>query len=243
LLMRTTHADALHQAGRREEALKLFQTAEAMQVDWQSEYPLLYSLQGFQYCDLLLAGPERAVWATHLGQAGATTSSGHLAALDDVQSRAAQTLEWVTGRLGLLDIALDNLSIGRAAFYRAVADSGGRATPGATALDGARQHMDAAVDGLRQAGRQDFIPRGLLSRAWLRFVEGDPDGARADLNDAWEIAERGPMPLHMADILLYRARLFQDRDALEDAAKLIEEIGYGRRQEELEDARKAAEDW
>ena len=30
-----------------------------MQVDRQPDYPLLYSLQGFQYCDLLLAEAER----------------------------------------------------------------------------------------------------------------------------------------------------------------------------------------
>ena len=240
---RTAYADALHQAGRREEALKLFQEAEAMQAEWQPKYPLLYSLSGFLYCDLLLVCPERAAWAIHLGQAGALTSSADLAAVDDVQQRAAQTLVWATGRLGLLDIALDHLSIGRVALYRAVAGSGGEATPEATALDVARQHMDAAVDGLRRAGRQDHIPRGILFRAWLRFVGGDPDRARADLDEAWEIAERGPMPLFMADILLYRARLFRDRDALEDAAKLIEETGYGRRKEELEDARKAAVGW
>ena len=30
----------------------------------------------------------------------------------------------------------------------------------------------------------------------------------SDLDEAWEIAERGPMPLFLADIHLYRARLF-----------------------------------
>ena len=43
-----------------------------------------------------------------------------------------------------------------------------------------------------------------LERAW----RGDLSGARADLDEAWEIAERGPMPLFLADIHLYRARLF-----------------------------------
>jgi len=47
-------ADALHQAGRLPEAETLFQEAERMQKEREPEYPLLYSLQGFQYCDLLL---------------------------------------------------------------------------------------------------------------------------------------------------------------------------------------------
>jgi len=45
--------------------------------------------------------------------------------------------------------------------------------------------------------------RGLFTRAWLRAVQGQPD-----LDEAWEIAERGPMPWFLADIHLSRARLF-----------------------------------
>jgi tetratricopeptide (TPR) repeat protein len=56
------YADALHQAGRRDEAEARFRKAEAMQAGDQPEYPLLYSLMGFEYCDLLLAAAERAAW-------------------------------------------------------------------------------------------------------------------------------------------------------------------------------------
>ncbi len=51
------------------------------------------------------------------------------------------------------------------------------------------------------------------------------------------------MKLHMADIHLHRARLFRDRTALEAAARLIEETGYHRRDEELRDAQEAAQHW
>ena len=61
---RTTHADALHQAGRRAEAEARFREAEQMQAESQPDYPLLYSLPGFRYCDLLLAAAERAAWQT-----------------------------------------------------------------------------------------------------------------------------------------------------------------------------------
>jgi hypothetical protein len=81
--------------------------------------------------------------------------------------------------------------------------------------------------------------RSASSPAPGRFAEGDPDAAKADLDEAWQIAERGGMRLHMADILLHRARLFRDRVALEAAARLIEETGYHRRDEELADAREA----
>jgi hypothetical protein len=111
------------------------------------------------------------------------------------------------------------------------------------------------MTGLRRAGDQSDLPRGLLTRAWLRAITGPhtgPDSAQADLDEAWDIAERGPMRLHMADIHLYRARLFfreaqypwESPEAdLAAARELIERCGYGRRREELADAEAALAQW
>jgi hypothetical protein len=65
---RTAHADALHQAGRRDEARRRFEEAETMQVEREPSYPRLYSLQGFQYCDLLLFEAEHAAWRETLAR-------------------------------------------------------------------------------------------------------------------------------------------------------------------------------
>ena len=70
----------------------------------------------------------------------------------------------------------------------------------------------------------------------MRCLLGERDAARGDLDEAWEIAVAGPMPLFMAEIQLYRARLLGDRSALVEARRLIETYGYGRRLGELEDA-------
>src|ERR1019366_7972643 len=43
---RTIYADALHQAGRRDEAEARFREAEELQAERQPDYPLLYSVQG-----------------------------------------------------------------------------------------------------------------------------------------------------------------------------------------------------
>jgi hypothetical protein len=37
----------------------------------------------------------------------------------------------------------------------------------------ARRHLDAAAEGLRKAGREDQVPRGLLARAAFRRDTGD----------------------------------------------------------------------
>ena len=108
------------------------------------------------------------------------------------------------------------------------------------------------MDGLRRAGDQVRLVHGLLSRAWLRIAEGNPAGAQADLDEAWQRAERGPMRLHLADIHLHRARLFHGvtpypwespHADLAAARTLIEQCGYGRRREELADAEAAARAW
>ena len=60
IVCRTTHADALHQAGRIAEAAALFAKAEDMQAKLQPGLPKLYSMRGTQYCHLLLARGELA---------------------------------------------------------------------------------------------------------------------------------------------------------------------------------------
>jgi tetratricopeptide (TPR) repeat protein len=233
MAMRTTQADALHQAGRRAEALALFREAERLQVEWQSDYPLLYAIQGFRYCDLLLADAERAAWPG--GRAGRTMEVLALL-LREIEERAATTLGWaIKASEDLLSVALDHLTLGRTRLYAAILEG--------TSPTLAGSEIEQAVSGLRSAGQCDELPKGLLTRAWLRSLEGDPDGARADLEEAQEFAERGPMPLYLADSHLHRARLFRDRESLAAARVLIVKHGYGRRKEELADAEEAAKSW
>jgi len=48
----------------------LFREAEQMQLEDQPHYPLLYSLPGFRYCELLLAAAERAASQRVLASGG-----------------------------------------------------------------------------------------------------------------------------------------------------------------------------
>ncbi len=246
-VLRVTVGNALHQAGRRPDAEGCFREAERMQAERQPEYPLLYSLQGFLYCDLVLTEAERAAWQMGRRTEDREQKTALVEACRAVEQRATQTLKWAEeADSSLLTIALDHLTLGRAALDAAIL--------GDSSLTPCHLSLDAAVDGLRRAGTTHHIPRGLLTRAWLRFLEGDRDGARADLDEAWEVAERGSMKLHTADIHLYRARLFGSLKCkvgnveypwesaqadLAAARKLIEQCGYGRRKEELGDAEEA----
>ena len=219
---RTTLADGLHQAGRLTEAEAAFREAEEMQKENQPQSPLLYSLRGFQCCDLLLGQGQYR----------------------EVQGRAGQTLEWVTTQNWLLDIALNHLSLGRAHLLQARQEGTGpsaefipsEAEGLRTSFAQAAVHLERAVDGLRQAGTQHELPRGLLARAELRRVTGSLDRARADLEEALSIATRGGMRLHEADCHLEYARLHlaygeqeKARGSLAQAKGMVEEMGYHRR--------------
>jgi len=251
VINRTTHADALHQAGRRAEAEERFREAEKMQADSWPEQPVLSSLQGFLYCDLLVVAAERAAWQAILSLTSKSiTVDSAVSDCRAVSRRVATTIKIAQHNNWLLDIALDHLTLGRTALYSAILDRSNSNLP--TAIS----EISAAVDTLRRAGTQHRFPTALLTRAWLRGLTGTltgsagspqtgPGSAKEDLDEAWEIASRGPMLLFMADIHLHRVRLFfrespypwQSPEAdLKAARALIEKCGYWRRKEELEDA-------
>ncbi|HVF61645.1 MAG TPA: hypothetical protein VNJ70_17705 [Thermoanaerobaculia bacterium] len=232
-ITRTALADALHQAGRWEESATAFREAEAIQVKMQPVYPRLYSVQGYQYCDLLLG---RAEPEDGSGLEGAGTP--YRKACEKVRERAIELVrlgQQFLGRgLGLLDTALGHLCLGRACLGLALTASAARD------FRPAAEHLDRAVDGLRQAAQEDDLPRGPLARAALRRLASDFPAAAADLREVQEIAERGSMRLHEADAHLEWTRLHlatgdpaAARPHLDRAAELVRACGYGRREREV----------
>jgi tetratricopeptide (TPR) repeat protein len=217
-LNRTTLADVLHQTGRLTEAAAEFQIAETLQQANQPQFPLLYSLPGFRYCELMLSQRQ----------------------FQNVQTRAAQTLEWSKKYLGLLDKAFDQLALGRAHLGLAQQGNGTAQGESALYLVQSAGWLHRAVDGLRQAGHQQYLPLGLLARAaWARMTQ-DYDRAHRDLAEARSIATRGEMRLHLTDYHLEAARLAlaqhdpaTAREHWLHAQTLINETGYHRRDGEL----------
>ncbi|MHC4156368.1 MAG: SEFIR domain-containing protein, partial [Planctomycetota bacterium] len=138
MVSRTALADALHQAGDVAEARRLFEEAERMQQENQPEYRYLYSLQGYQYCDLLVS----------LGEYG------------EVKERIKKCFEWRSPSDSLLDIALEHLALGRTWLAEAasarrqkteVSGQKGEDRETEEKLEEAGKWLDEAVDGLRKA--------------------------------------------------------------------------------------------
>ncbi len=228
---RTTHADALHQAGDTAAALALFREAEQLQQEHQPSYPRLYSLRGLRYCDLLLAQGSTA----------------------EVLGRAKEMLDG-SAQDGLLEVALYQLILGRAHLQQILLPS----TSGRGAGGEGLHWLDQAVAGLRAAGEQRFVPLGLLARAALHRHTRDFARAQQDLQEVFDIADGSGMRLHLTDYHLEMARLLvaEEKEGvcntplqgtadvgaycirplqyhITEAERLIAATGYHRRDKEL----------
>ncbi|MEK7817962.1 MAG: hypothetical protein AAB281_06905, partial [Actinomycetota bacterium] len=216
MINRNTHADALHQVGDLQEAAHLFADAERIQQEKQQRYRFLYSLSGFRYCDLLMG----------------------IGRMEEVLERAKFMKERSAAdlRTPILSVAIEILILSKAHALLAQTD------PGSKHPQHAATYLDQAVEGLRKAGRQDYLPRALLARAaWHRHTQAE-QAAEADLAEVWDIAEPSGMKLHLCDYHLEMSRLRhaqgnlpEAKTHLQAAAKLIEETGYHRRDKELAD--------
>ena len=209
VIWRTVRADALHQLDQMSDARARFAEAERMQAEWQPHCPLLYSLQGYLYCDFLIAEEEA----------------------DDVLRRAEQTLEWATKLRYLLDIGLDHLSLGRAHMAISPPDPAAAEEHLRAAVDGlraagqaeflpcgllARAEFHRSQDNLDLAQRDLDEVRTIVRRTGMRLFE-----ANLELEQArWHLAKN-------------------DRDsariALDKVKDLVESMDYGRRRPEVED--------
>ena len=118
--------------------------------------------------------------------------------------------------------------------------------------------LEQAVAGLRAAGDQTDLPRGLLARAELYRHTRDFARARQDLQEVFDIADGSGMRLHLTDYHLEMARLLvaEEKEGvcntplqgtadvgaycirplqyhITEAARLIAATGYHRRDKEL----------
>jgi hypothetical protein len=208
-ISRAAQADALHQAGRIAEAAAAFEEARKFQQEHEPTFSSLYSLPGFQYCDLLL-DQER---------------------VQEVNENATRSLDLAERKNWLLEMALDNLSLGRACL---AADD--------VNVTQAAGFVHRAVEGLRQAAHLEFLPRGILARAELYRITRDWGRAERDLAEVLRIATRSGMGLYLADYYLESARLQLARGKKDKARghwttarDMIDDMGYHRRDKEVDE--------
>ncbi len=203
-------ADALHHTNEISQSLHIFKEAEIMQKERLPKYSYLFSVRGFKYCDLLI-------------------NQGNFR---EVINRAEQLFKIGNRDNVLLEMALGNLYIGKTYLLQAQEQ-------GSKDFTQAEAYLHQAVDGLVKARQQQYFPLGYLARAALFRIKKEFANAHADLDEVFEIADRGEMKLHLTDYHLESCRLCLAENKPEDAKKhlaaakeLIEKTGYHRRDKE-----------
>jgi tetratricopeptide (TPR) repeat protein len=213
IVSRTSLATTLHRQGDLAAALKQFEAAEKIQREWQPEYSKLYSLQGAEYCALLLDL--------------ATDTTAREAVLD--RGRYGLKISIDEDEKDLLSIALDYITIASALFAL-------------NRFDQASDEFDQAVSWIRKANQINLMQEFLLERAKFHRQQKDFKQSQTDLDEAQEIIDRCGMKLYAVDAALLRGHLNLDQNKTaqpeyETAKKWLEKTGYHLRDGELEELR------
>ncbi len=240
IVAHSVRGHARHQYGDHTGATTDFTHAETLQTQQRPDQPTLTSLRGFRYCELLLADTELAAWHHHLHP---TTPPDHThqPTTTNATQRAHTARTIAEANNWLLDIGLAALTTTRATLYHHLLTH--QPLPHHLTHD-----ANHTVTTLRNAGQQDYLVPALLTRAWIHAHNHNHTAAHTDLDDAWDLANQGPMPLHQTDTLLHRTRLYATHHPypwtnphtdLHHAQHLITTTHYHRRQPELDHARVA----
>ncbi|MGQ4481583.1 phosphorylase family protein [Streptomyces sp. SAS_276] len=232
---RSCLAEVYFMAGKIRRARDLFTEAEAIAAEQAAKPPFLYSQNLYRYGYFAI---ETGGAATLLANAEHDPGWGLNGDDSSQLSRAIRRLVLGAARRSLVEQgALDREQL---------------ATAGA-------QVDDAIVD-LRGVGYTDYIVRGLLERAHLLRIRGNPEdyaSALDDLDEALIETTRGSMKLLTADVYLQQAAChlsawpsmtFDQRpamrthlaDTLTEADQRVWDLGYGRRDTMLDELKQQA---
>jgi tetratricopeptide (TPR) repeat protein len=246
--------------GQFEAAKATFQEAEGLQRHADPERPMLHSVLGYMYGELLLDHLE--------GQVGGLTAVQFRQAWGELRRRIRRALTLAEQDALPRDIGLLHVSMGRLyilAWERQVAEeSPGGPTPrhGArlppqpmgreharslTALERALRHATTAAECLRGSNHLIYLPRALLTRAAVYRLQGHFDLAQSDVEEVMDIAQSSAMDFYQADAHLeqvalhltaYRGTRHEDHVShasvnLDRAKTLIQQMHYYRRNRQV----------
>ncbi len=166
----------------------------------------------------------------------------------EVRDRAEKALEIAKSNNWLLDMGIDNVTLGRTYLLEATLRHKNPVesitSEALTALlQQATHHLNQSISLLRKSGNQDHVPRGLLARAALWRVnsqliidnsqltkEDYLKKANRDLTEVEQIADRSNMLIFQIEAALERCRLAltlgdkaQARTKLHEAKALVKQ--------------------
>jgi tetratricopeptide (TPR) repeat protein len=246
--------------GQFEAAKATFQDAEDVQRQANPGRPILHSVLGYMYGELLLDQLE--------GQVRRLAAVQFMRAWGELRRRIRRASTFAEQDALPCDIGLQHVSMGRLyilAWERQVAQNrseGQTDRPGTrssrqpsgrhhagrlTALEQALRYATAAVECLRESNHLIYVPRALLTRAAVYRLQGHFDRAHSDIDEVVDIAQCSAMDFYQADAHLekvalhlaaYRATRHEDHlshasVSLDRAKTLIQQMHYYRRNRQV----------
>jgi tetratricopeptide (TPR) repeat protein len=207
----------LHQCGRWDEAESWFKDAEDKCRERKVNPEFLADIWDFWYRDYL----------------------GDLGRHPEVESRAKRSLALQEkGDCTLLHIACDNLSLGRSALCQAVDEED------AAGYEEAEKFLQAAVQHFDRAAQVPHQVYAWLIQADLFMIQGRLEEAGKILNRCESTVRDHDMGLRKADLhlafgywQLFKGEKARAIDDFAEAERLINQIGYKRRERLLNDLR------
>jgi tetratricopeptide (TPR) repeat protein len=207
-IARTFQARVAHLRGNIAEAGDLFREAEKLQAT--DEFPFLYSLSGYYYCDWLM-DQERVA---------------------EVRVRASKAFESAKSQGIQLDMGLAQLMMGHVAMHENAREP--------SDLRPALLLVENAMDLLVTSGQQEERALALITLARVRREMQEYDEARRCLDRVLQLTQHFKMAVLEVDAELERARLLIGMQLYSGAREVIEvtrakvaEIGYHRREADI----------
>lgn len=161
-------------------AMGLFEEAERIQNKMEPEYYYLYSVDGYQYCDLLLSE-----WQ-----------------IDSVLERLDKIGEWTSKNSWLLDNSLNHLIYGKA-YMLMLETSMYQHQRGSNSIDEkALWYFNKSIEGFRKNNNNYYLCLGLLGRSQFYRSTQNYNNALADLTELYSIAEGSNIKLSLVDFYL-----------------------------------------
>lgn len=206
----SVYARALHQSGDKDMAYHYYKEAERIQPQVKAGIQYLIGLSGFRYCELLMEDNKDEEALQH-------ANCGLNLALEQQDNNKPYKLF----------IGLNKLIIGRILIKQGK-------------LKEAETTVLAALKILREANDQDHLPRALLTCTSLRRYQKQFSEAHQRLKEVLDIANPNSMRLHIVDCHIEYVKLYlaegkrkEAMEHFEEAKTMIQEMGYHRRDKEL----------
>jgi len=210
-ILKAKTAEVISKFGQVSEADVLYSEAEVMQAKYDSTAPRFYGVLAFKHFDFLLAPYETEIFILETDQP--EVAEKIIPLKDKAILASKQNDYWQS----VLHIALGKLTIARIDLLLALC---GHNIDKSALFD----QVNSALSELKSAGRQEYLPFGLIVRSrYYRTVE-NYSPALNDLQEAIILAQQGHMRLHEFSILVEFLHLYLNLNDKENAVKILSQI-------------------